>query len=173
MTSADTTAAAPPSYRWARVGLVLIAAIELLDALSSAQGIFTEYHHETALLRYAQGLNSIKLALSPLLAGTALVFAARGNLRYAIFALAALTLAGWLLDSLPAIVIHGFKPSLDFGGIEEFVFYLIMPVIAAAAIFLAVKRQRLGLAALLACLPALYKWASVGAFIIMLLIYGF
>jgi hypothetical protein len=36
-----------------------------------------------------------------------------------------------------------------------------------------VKRQRLGLAALLACLPALYKWASVGAFIIMLLIYGF
>src|SRR4029077_18531374 len=35
MTSADTAAAAPPSYRWARVGLVLIAAIELLDAVSS------------------------------------------------------------------------------------------------------------------------------------------
>jgi len=75
-----------------------------------------------------------------------LVLAARGNLRYAIFALAVLTLAGWLLDSLPTIVIHGFKPSLDFGGIEEFVFYLIMPVIAAAAILLAAKRQRLGLA---------------------------
>ena len=100
MTSIDTAIAAHPSYRWARVSLVLIAAIELLDALSSMQGIFTEYHHETALLRFAQGINSIKLALSPLLAGAALVLAARGNLRYAIFALAALTLAGWLLDSL-------------------------------------------------------------------------
>jgi len=173
MTSIDTAAAAPPSYRWARVGLVLIAAIELLDALSSVRGIFTEYHHETVLLRFAQDLNSIKLALSPLFAGAALIFAARGNLRYAIFALAALTLAGWLLDSLPTIVIHGFKPSFDFGGIEEFVFYLIMPVIAAAAILLAVKRERLGLAVLLACLPALYKWASVAVFIVMLLIYGF
>jgi hypothetical protein len=65
-----------------------------------------------------------------------------------------------LLDSLPTIVIHGFEPSPDFGGIEEFVFYLIMPVIAAAVILLAVNRQRLGLAALLACRPALYKWAS-------------
>jgi len=35
------------------------------------------------------------------------------------------------------------------------------------------KRQRLGLAALLACLPAVYKWASVAVFIVMLLIYGF
>jgi len=173
MTSVDTADAAPPSYRWARVGLVLIAAIELLDALSNVQGIFTEYHHDTSLLRFAQALNSMKLALSPLLAGAALVFAARGNLRYAIFALAALTLAGWLLDGLPTIVIHGFKPSFDFGGIEEFVFYLIMPVIAATAILLAVNRQGLGLAALLACLPAVFKWASVGAFIVMLLIYGF
>jgi len=65
MTSIDTAIAAHPSYRWARVSLVLIAAIELLDALSSVQGIFTEYHHETALLRFAQGINSIKLALSP------------------------------------------------------------------------------------------------------------
>jgi hypothetical protein len=97
-----------------------IAAIELLDALSSVQGIFTDYHHETALLRFAQEFNSIKLAISPLLAGTALFFAARGNIRYAVFALAALTLAGWLLDSLPTIVIHGFKPSLDFDGIIRF-----------------------------------------------------
>ena len=173
MTSVDTAAAAPSSHRWARVGIVLIAAIELLDALSSVQGIFTDYHHETALLRFAQGLNSIKLALSPLLACSALFFAARGNIRYAVFALAALTLAGWLLDSLPTIIVHGFKPSLDFGGIEEFAFYLVMPVISVAAILLASKRQHLGVAALLACLPALYKWASVAAFLVMLLIYGF
>src|SRR5262245_5802224 len=145
MTSIDTAIAAHPSYRWARVSLVLIAAIELLDALSSVQGIFTEYHHETALLRFAQGINSIKLALSPCslarrwfwrhegIFATRFLLWPRSHLR-------------WLLDSLPTIVIHGFKPSLDFGGIEEFVFSLIMPVIAAAAILLAAKRQRLGLA---------------------------
>src|SRR5215467_4637310 len=38
ITSIDTAIAAHPSYRWARVSLVLIAAIELLDALSSVQG---------------------------------------------------------------------------------------------------------------------------------------
>ena len=73
MTPVESATAAPPSYRWASVSLLLIAAIELLDALSSVQGIFREYHHETALLRFAQGLNSIKLVLSPLLAGAALV----------------------------------------------------------------------------------------------------
>jgi hypothetical protein len=61
------------------VSLLLIAAIELLDALSSVQDIFTEYHHETASLRFAQGLKSIKLALSPLLAGATLFF--RGGTR--------------------------------------------------------------------------------------------
>jgi hypothetical protein len=94
MTPVDSAAAAPPSYRWARVSLLLIAATELLDALSSVQDIFTEYHHETASLRFAQGLNSIKLALSPCSLARRCFFAARGNLRYAIFALAALTLAG-------------------------------------------------------------------------------
>lgn len=68
MTTVASTDVAP-SHRWVRVGLVLIAALELLDALSSVQGIFTDFHHETALLRFAQGLTSIKLALSPLLAG--------------------------------------------------------------------------------------------------------
>jgi hypothetical protein len=162
-----------PSHRWVRVGLVLVAAIELLDALSSVPGIFTDYHHETALLRFAQGLTSIKLGLSPLLAGAALVFAALGNIRYAVLALAALTLTAWVLDSLPSIVIHGFKPSLDFGGIEELFFYLVAPVVTVAAVLLALKSQRLGLAALLVCLPALFKWVSVVIFIIAILIYGF
>ena len=98
--SADTATGASQSHRWVQAGLVIVTAAELLDALSSVQSIFTDYHHETDLLRFAQGLTSIKLALSPLLAGAALVFAALGNIRYfaalgniryAIFALAALT----------------------------------------------------------------------------------
>src|SRR5262245_40301049 len=89
---------AAPSHRLLRVFLVLFAALEFLDALSSVQNIFTEYQHETAFLRFAQGLTSIKLALSPLLAGAALIFAALGNIRYAILALAALTLIVWVID---------------------------------------------------------------------------
>lgn len=173
MSSANTGTTAPPSHRWVRAGLVVIAAVELLDALSSVQGIFTDYHHETELLRFAQGLTSIKLAVSPLLAGAALVFAASGNIRYAVLALAALTLAGWALDSLPSIVIHGFKRSLDVGGIEEFFFYLVAPIVAVAAAWLAVNNRRLPLASLLACLPALFKWAGVVVFIIAVMIYGF
>jgi succinate dehydrogenase hydrophobic anchor subunit len=74
MTTAASTDSAPP-YRWLRVLLVLIGALEFLDALPGVQNIFTDYHHDTALLRFAQGLTSVRLALSPLLAGAALVFA--------------------------------------------------------------------------------------------------
>jgi hypothetical protein len=168
--SADTATGASPSHRWVQAGLVIVTAAELLDALSSVQ---SDYHLETDLLRFAQRLTTIKLALSPLLAGAALVFAALGNIRYAIFALAALTLAGWALDSLPSIVIHGFKPSFDFGGMEEFFFYLVAPIVTIAAVLLALKNQRISLASLLVGLPPLFKWAGVVLFITAVLIYGF
>ena len=54
MTPVDSAAAAPPSYRWARVSLLLIAATELLDALSSVQDIFTEYHSVATLCARTQ-----------------------------------------------------------------------------------------------------------------------
>ncbi|MGC1893231.1 MAG: hypothetical protein WA763_05995 [Pseudolabrys sp.] len=76
--SADTATGASPSHRWVQAGLVIVTAAELLDALSSVQ---SDYHLETDLLRFAQRLTTIKLALSPLLAGAALVFAALGNIR--------------------------------------------------------------------------------------------
>ena len=168
--SADTATGASPSHRWVQAGLVIVTAAELLDALFSGQ---SDYHLETDLLRFAQRLTTIKLALSPLLAGAALVFAALGNIRYAIFALAALTLTGWALDSLPSIVIHGFKPSFDFGGMEEFFFYLVAPIVTIAAVLLALKNQRILLASLLVGLPPLFKWAGVVLFITAVLIYGF
>jgi len=170
-TLADTGAA--PSRRWLRVLLILIAALEFLEALSGVSNIFTDYHHETTLLRFAQGLMSVKLALSPLLAGAALIFAALGNIRYAILALAALTLASWLLDSLPSIAIHGIKFSLDFGGVEEFFYYFVAPAVTVAAALLVLKDKRPGLATLLVCLPAIFKWLGLVAFIIAVMIYGF
>jgi hypothetical protein len=55
------------------------AALEFLDALSGVQNIFTDYHHDTTMLRFAQALTSVNLALAPLLAGAALIFAALGK----------------------------------------------------------------------------------------------
>ena len=66
-TLANTDAA--PSHRWLRVLLVLVAALEFLDGVSGVQNIFTDYHHDTTLLRFAQALTSVRLALSPVLAG--------------------------------------------------------------------------------------------------------
>jgi hypothetical protein len=170
-THAGTDAA--PSHRWLRLLLVVVGALEFLDALSSVQNAFIDYHHDTTLLRFAQALTSVKLLLAPLLAGAALIFAALSNFRYAILALAALTFATWVLDSLPSIAIHGVKFSLDFEGLAELLLYVVAPVTAAAAVLLAWRDKRFALASLLACLPALAKWAGFVAFFIAIMIYGF
>jgi succinate dehydrogenase hydrophobic anchor subunit len=162
-----------PSHRWLRLLLVLVAALEFLDALSGVSNIFTDYHHDTTLLRFAQALISVNLALAPLLAGAALIFAALGKIRYAILALAAITLATWVLDSLPSIALRGVTLGLDFGTLVELFLYVVAPVVAAAAALLAVKDKWIALTTLLACLPALAKWIGFVAFFIAIMIYGF
>jgi hypothetical protein len=162
-----------PSHRWLRLLLVLVAALEFLDALSGVQNIFIDYHHDTTLLRFAQTLASINLALAPLFAGAALIFAALGKIRYAILALAAVTLATWILDSLPSIALRGVTLGLDFGTLAELFLYVLAPVAAATAALLALKAKRLALATVLACLPALAKWMGFIAFFIAIMIYGF
>jgi hypothetical protein len=49
----------PAPHPLLRLALVVVAALELLDALTSAHNIFTDYHHPTALLRFAQALTSV------------------------------------------------------------------------------------------------------------------
>jgi len=163
---------AAPSHRWLRLFLVLVAALEFLDALSGVQNIFTDYHHETTMLRFAQAL-SINLAGAIARGGPALIFAALGNIRYAILALAAMTLATWVLDSLPSIALRGVTLGLDIGTLAELFLYVIAPVAAVAASLLALKDKRLALATLLAGLPALAKWLGFVAFFIAIMIYGF
>ena len=162
-----------PSHRWLRLFLVLVAALEFLDALSGVQNIFTDYHHDTRLLRFAQALTTIDLALAPLLAGAALIFAALGNIRYAILALASLTFAAWMLESLPSIALRGLTLGLNFGTLQELFHYVVAPVVAGAAALLALKDKRLALATLMACLPALIKWMGLVVFFIAIMIYGF
>ncbi|HXZ46729.1 MAG TPA: hypothetical protein VEH02_08375 [Pseudolabrys sp.] len=173
MTTSVTTDAAPPTHRWLRAGLALIAALEFLDALTGVQNIFTDYHHPTAFLRFAQTLTSIQLALSPLIAGAALVFAAMGNMRRAILALAALVLVKWALDDIWPIPIHGLELSLDYGGVIIFLHHFVFPAAALAGIALVLKERQLPLAGLLVSIPTIVNWAGVVAFTVSIMMYGF
>ena len=166
-------APAPPRHVWLRTGLAIVAAYELIDALSQARFIFADYHHATAYLRFAQTLVSVKLALAPPVAAAALMFAATGRLRNAILALAALTLLGSLLDDVWSIPIHGLEFSFDYGGMVVFVHRVIFPLAAIAGGLLALKQRRLGLAGLLVCFPTLFNLAGIFAFAVAIMMYGF
>ena len=175
MTAIETAPAParPARHGWLRTGLALVAAFQLIEALSSAPAIFADYHHITTYLRFAQALVSVKLALDPLVAAAALMFAVRGRLRNAILALAAFILLGWLLDDLWSFPIHGLELSLDFGGFVVFVHHFVFPAAAIVGAALALKDRRLSFATLLACFPTLFDLAGIAMFTVSIMLYGF
>ncbi len=163
---------APAPSRWPRVLLIAVAALELFGALSDLPSLFQDYGHTTRLLIFAQALTSVRIALAPLLAGTALALALIGRGRAAIVALAILILAAWLTD-LPSIAVHVLEMTPDFGGVSVLLHRLLYPAIAIAAIVLAARNIRLGLAALLVALPTVFFWLGFLVFAIGVSIYGF
>ena len=173
MSTAEKITAAPAPHYWLRIALAVVALIELADALSSVHNIFTDYHHTTALLRFAQALTSVKLALAPLVAGAAAVLAITGRTRCAIGGLAVLQLLEWVLQDVWSIPFHGLELSLDFGVLEAFFHHFVFPAVAIAGAALALKDRRLALAGLLVSLPTLINWIGVVAFAIGIMIYGF
>jgi len=172
MTTAVTTEAAPSRHRWLCFFLAVIATIELVDALTSIQTIFTDHPDDTTALRFAQTLTNIRLLLTPLIVAAALIFCAMGNVHRAILALAAFNLMVWLLDGVPTIALHGISLSFDYGGLEDVFLYIITPIAALAAGALALKKRRLGLASLLVSLSTLFRWIGVLIFFITVMKYG-
>ena len=177
MTAIETAPArpapAPARHGLLCAGLALVAAYQLIQALSGAPLIFADYHHATAYLRFAQGLIRVKLALDPLVAAAALMFAVTARLREATLALAAFILLDWLLDDLWSIPIHGLELSLDYGGLVVFAHHFVFPAVAIAGGALALKERRPVLAALLVCFPTLFDLAGIIAFAVSIMLYGF
>jgi hypothetical protein len=176
MTSATTlNDAAPAPARTPRLLglyllLILIAAIEAFDGLSHVPILFGDM---SQIPGPGVGGAIIKayIASHPVLALAALAFATIGRLRYAIMALGALVLMTWL-NFMPSVVLHG----LDFNGVSAFetpVRIIAFPLMAACAIALAARGQRLGLATLLVSIPTLYGVFAVIAFGIGVILYGF
>ncbi len=175
MTLAPMTLAASPAPsapRWLRVLLIAVALLDTLVALSSVPAIFYDYGDQTPLVAAAQTLNKAQLAIAPFLAGAALWFAIRHELRHAIVALAAAMVVAWITE-LPSIAIHGMELSADLPGMFLFARRAIYPVLAVGAIVLAVKNRRLGLAGIFVSVPTVLGIANTLMFAGAVMIWGF
>jgi hypothetical protein len=166
------TVDAPSRHRRIRIWLIVIAAIESIGALRDIPAIFYDFNPTTPLGKFAQALSSVDQVLAVLLALAALYFAFASWLRLAIAAIAIRILVTWLCD-LPSIAIHGIEWSPTFGGIEVAGYQIGAPLIALAALYLARRNERLGLATLLVALPTIFFWLGVLAFAISVMIHGF
>ncbi|HVF71399.1 MAG TPA: hypothetical protein VM940_07300 [Chthoniobacterales bacterium] len=170
--TATVDAQAPSGNRRIRIALIVIAAIQALGALWDIPGIFYDFNPTTPLGKFAQTLGKVDHVLALPLTFAALYFAIASRLRPAIAAIAIRILVTWLCD-LPSIGIHGIEWSLTFGGIQVAAYQIGAPIIALAALYLARRNERLGLATLLVALPTILFWLGVLAFAVSAMIYGF
>ena len=175
MTAAAEGAHAPSHHYWLRIGLMVVAALELMDALASLSALFTGSHPVSALLQLEQTLLNVKLALSPLAVAAALVFAALGWLRPAVLALAAFAFMGWALDDVWSIVVHGFgfRPDQYYGTVTTFAHEVVFPLGALLGAGLALHGRHLAWAGFFASLPPLFNWTGVLLFAISVMMHGF
>jgi hypothetical protein len=155
-----------------RFALIVIAAIEAIGALLNIPGIFYDFNPTTPLTKFAQTLGSVGYVLAVPLTLAALYFAFASWLRLAIAAIAIRILVTWLCD-LPSIAIHGIEWSATLGGIQVAAYQIGAPLVALAALYLARRDERLGLATLLVALPTIFYWLGVLAFGISVMIRGF
>jgi hypothetical protein len=147
-----------------RLALAAIALPELIDATMAAW-----------LVGDMSGLNAIvklNLALHPVLALSALVFAAIGYVRHAILALGAAVILAWL-TLMPSVGGHGYVFSVLFATLQTSAQIIAFPLFGACAIALAARGERLGLATLLVGIPILSNLFNELMFLIGVTIYGF
>ncbi len=176
MTDVDDNAGNNPreadAPRPLRLLLAIAAVLELWSAVSDLPVLFGDLSKISRPV-FGGAIIIAKLALQPLLALAALGLAASGRVRPALFAFAAMIFLTWL-SFLPSVASHG----LDLGGSPyvnaEMLFRIVLaPLIAMAVAGLALLRERLGLAVVLAILPTLVAVFGTMAFAIGVSIYGF
>ena len=167
---ADTATPAPRNRL--RFAILTIALLETAVALSNLPGALQVYDHDTALLIVAQWVARAYLAAAPVVAAVALWFAVKNEPRRAILALAVLMLAAWLAE-LPALPIHGFRVPANWIGLIAVLKLVLFPVLAIIAIVLAVKGERLPLAAMLVAAPLAAGVLTVLGFAAGVGIHGF
>ena len=166
-TALPTDNAPAPRLLGLRVVLFIMALFEAYDGLSNVSILFGDM---SKIPGPGLGGFLIKayIASHPLLALAVLVFTVVGSVRYAIISLAAIAFMTWL-NYLPSG--DGFDFSIS--GFEAAVRMIAFPLMAACAIALAARNQRLGIAAVLVSIPTLFTLFFVIAFVVSVAIYGF
>lgn len=157
---------------WLRLTLAIAAALELIGGLKDLPILFGDTS-EIPGPGLSGWIISAKIALQPVFAGLALVFAAGGRVRLALVAMAVVVLANWM-SYLPSVAIHGLEFQGDgAGGLVTLFEIVLAPLMAAAVVVLAWLDRRLPLATLLAVLPTAISVLFIILFAIGVAIYGF
>jgi hypothetical protein len=161
-----------PVPRWARRLLATAAALELIDGASNLPVLFGGPADIPG-----PGLGGLvikaQIALQPVLALAALVFAAGGRIRAALFAMAGINTMRWL-GYLPSVALHGLDLGGDgAGGFITVLQIVLAPLIAAAVAWFAWTGQRLKFAVLLAALPTAFSVLFAFLFAFGVALYGF
>jgi hypothetical protein len=176
MTMAETIepradAVPAPRHLGLRAVLIIAAILEAFDALSSVSILFGDMSQIPGpglggFLIKAHIATHLPLALA------ALIFAAMGRVRYAIIALGAVVAMTWL-NFMPSVVLHGLEFGGGFTALQTAAQIIAFPLMAACAIALAARNERLGLATALVAGPTVFNVFAVIAFAISVSLHGF
>lgn len=164
-------AASAPRHLGLRAVLVIAALFEAAQALPDVPMLFGDMS-EIPGPGFGGFLIKAYMATHAPLALAALLFAAIGNVRYAIIALGAVVMMTWL-NWMPSVVRHGLKFAGLYGSLQEAAQIIAFPLMAACAIAYAARGRRLGIATALVSIPTFWFWLGVIAFAIGVSIYGF
>jgi hypothetical protein len=170
--AADTNLSPPaPRHLGLRTVLFIAALFEAYQALPDVPMLFGDMS-EIPGPGFGGFLIKAYMATHAPLALAALVFAAIGNVRYAIIALGAVVIMTWL-NWMPSVVRHGLKFGSLYSSVEETAQIIGFPLMAACGIAYAARNRRLGIATALVSLPTFWFWLGVIAFAIGVSIHGF
>ena len=154
-----------------RLLLIVVAIIETSDGLSNFPTLFGDMS-EIPGPGIGGFLIKAHIAAHLPLALAALIFASTGRLRYAIIALGAAVAMTWL-NYMPSVVLHGLELDSGFVALQTTAQIIAFPLMAACAIALAARGERLGLATALVSIPTLFNVFGVLAFAVSVSLHGF
>lgn len=172
MTDLPAPALAPASAGRLRLVLILLAVLETLGIFSTV-AVLSGDLSDVPGRSFGGALVLLELVLTPVFAVAALIFAIRGNLRFAIVAIAGIAFLV-ALSYLPSAVLHGLhQDGSGLHGLHATAKLTLFPLLALAAIALALRNERLGLATALASVPMIAGVLGFVAFGLGVGLHGF
>ncbi|MBR1269283.1 hypothetical protein JQ629_17345 [Bradyrhizobium sp. AUGA SZCCT0222] len=154
-----------------RIALCAVSLLELFNGMSSAPALLDDMSQIPGP-GIGGAIVKLHLAVHPVLALSALLFAAIGYVRHAVMALGAVMLMTWL-SYMPSVIRHGLAFKGPYAALETSVQIILFPLMAAFAIACSARDERLGAATALVSTPTLLNLFTTTAFFIAMTTRGF